>query len=128
MPSTRLFPKRGSLPVPEASAAAPHPGEILLMEFLKPLGVTQKAFAEHIGVGAMAVSDLCRGKRAVTPQLAFRLGRGLGMESEFWLNAQVHYDLGREMARLQRIGEWERIVVIPAWRPAKALRRTFAST
>jgi len=58
-----------------------HPGEMLLEEFLKPLGMTQVALAEKIGVSYPRINELVRGKRGVTPDTALRLERLFGMES-----------------------------------------------
>ena len=69
------------------------PGEILLEEFLKPLGVTQYRLAKEIGVSHRRIGEIVVGKRAITADTAARLGVYFGMEAEFWLNLQVHYDL-----------------------------------
>jgi len=69
------------------------PGEILLEEFLKPLGVTQYRLAKEIGVPQRRIGEIVAGKRAVTADTAARLGVYFGMEAEFWLNLQAHYDL-----------------------------------
>ena len=76
-----------------------HPGEILLEEFLKPLGVTQVAFAEHIGVSVQRVNELIRGKRGVTPETAWLLAQALKTTPEFWVNLQVAHDLARNRPR-----------------------------
>ncbi|MDZ4832038.1 MAG: HigA family addiction module antitoxin [Phycisphaerae bacterium] len=70
-----------------------HPGEILLEEFLKPLGVTQVAFAEHIGVPLQRVNEIIRRKRGVTAETAWLLSRALGTTPQLWLNLQSNYDL-----------------------------------
>lgn len=70
-----------------------HPGEMLLEAFLKPLGMTQAALAEKIGVSYPRVNELIRGKRGVTPDTALRLERLFGMEAQFWLNLQLAWDL-----------------------------------
>lgn len=70
-----------------------HPGEMLLEEFLKPLGMTQTELAEKIGVSFPRVNELIHGKRGVTPDTALRLERLLGMEAQFWLNLQLAWDL-----------------------------------
>lgn len=70
-----------------------HPGEMLLEEFLKPLGMTQADLAEKIGVSYPRVNELVRGKRGVTPDTALRLERLFGMEAQFWLNLQLAWDL-----------------------------------
>ena len=60
-----------------------HPGEILLEEFLKPLGVTQVAFASHIGVSVQRINELVRGKRGITPETAWLLSQALGTTHQF---------------------------------------------
>ena len=72
-----------------------HPGEILVEEFLGPLGVTQVAFAAHLGVPVQRVNELVRGKRGVTPETAWLLSQALGTTPEFWMNLQAAHDLGR---------------------------------
>ncbi len=72
-----------------------HPGEILLEEFLKPLGITQVEFARHIGVSVQRVNEIVRGKRGVTPQTAWLFAQALGTTPQFWLNLQNSYDLTR---------------------------------
>lgn len=70
-----------------------HPGEILLEEFLEPLGQTQVALAEHLGVPVQRINELVRGKRGVTPETAWLLSQALNTTPEFWLNLQTAYDL-----------------------------------
>ena len=69
------------------------PGEILLEEFLRPLGLTQTAFARHLGVPVRRVNEIVRGKRAVSPETAQLFAAALGTSAEFWMNAQSSYDL-----------------------------------
>ncbi len=69
------------------------PGEILLEEFLRPLGVTQTALAKHIGVPIRRVNEIVRGRRAVSPETAQLLAAALGTSAEFWMTAQASYDL-----------------------------------
>lgn len=70
-----------------------HPGEILSEEFLKPLGITQVALAEHLGVPVQRINELVRGKRGVTPETAWLLAGALGTTPELWLNLQANHDL-----------------------------------
>lgn len=70
-----------------------HPGEMLLEEFLKPLGLTQKELAARIGVSYPRVNEVIHGKRGVTPDTALRLGQLLGTSPQFWLNLQMAWDL-----------------------------------
>ena len=70
-----------------------HPGEILLEEFLRPMGISQYRLAKDIGVPQRRISEITQGKRAITADTALRLGRYFGMEAQFWLNLQSRYDL-----------------------------------
>ena len=77
-----------------------HPGEILLEEFLKPLGITQYRLAKEIGVPAQRIGDIVAGKRAITADTALRLSRYLGTSERFWLNLQARYQIEVERDRL----------------------------
>ena len=70
-----------------------HPGEMLLEEFLKPLGISQSAFAVRLGVSFPRLNEIIRGRRAVTPDSALRLARVTGMSADFWLGLQQDWDL-----------------------------------
>ncbi len=70
-----------------------HPGEMLLKEFLEPLGVTQRDVARAIRVPYQRVNELINGRRGVTPSTALRLARYLGTTPEVWLNLQQRWDL-----------------------------------
>ena len=70
-----------------------HPGEMLLEEFLRPLGISQSAFAVRLGVSFPRLNEIVRGKRAVTPNTALRLARVTGMRADFWLGLQQDWDL-----------------------------------
>lgn len=73
--------------------APTHPGEMLLKEFIEPLGLTQKAFAEHLGWTYAKLNEIVHGKRGVTAESALALGDAFKMEASFWLNLQMNYDL-----------------------------------
>jgi addiction module HigA family antidote len=73
--------------------AATHPGEILMKEFLGPMGVSQVAFAAHIGVPVQRVNEIVRRKRGITPQTAWLLSQALETTPDFWLNLQSAFDL-----------------------------------
>ncbi len=73
--------------------APTHPGEMLLEEFLVPMGITQRELAEGIGVPYQRVNELVNGRRGVTPSTALRLARYFGTSSGFWMNGQVRWDL-----------------------------------
>lgn len=70
-----------------------HPGEMLLEEFLRPLGMTQTELAERIHVSYPRVNEIVNGKRGVTPGTALRLSKLFGTTPEFWLNGQRNWDL-----------------------------------
>jgi addiction module HigA family antidote len=79
-----------------------HPGEILLEEFLIPLGITQNALALKIRVPATRIGDIVHGKRAITPDTALRLARFFGNSPEFWLNLQQMHDLSKARLELKK--------------------------
>jgi addiction module HigA family antidote len=70
-----------------------HPGEILLEDFLQPLGISRYRLAKSIGVPQRRVDEICAGKRAVTVDTALRLARFFGTDAQSWLNLQAEYDL-----------------------------------
>jgi antitoxin HigA-1 len=70
-----------------------HPGEMLLAEFLEPLGLTQKHLADSIHVPYQRINEIINGKRGVTPSTALRLAKFFGMSNDFWLNLQLRWDL-----------------------------------
>ena len=77
-----------------------HPGEILLEEFLRPLGLSQYRLAKDVNVPARRINEIVRGSRAVSADTALRLARYFGMSERFWLNLQGRYDLEVEKDRL----------------------------
>ena len=86
-----------------------HPGEILQREFLDALGVTQVAFAAHIGVPNQRINEIVRGKRGVTPKTAWLFAQALDTSPEFWLNLQAFHDLAKtqpksEVRKLRKAG------------------------
>jgi addiction module HigA family antidote len=72
-----------------------HPGEILLEEYLKPLGITQVALAQHLGIPVQRVNEIVNGKRGITPETAWLLAHAFETSPEFWTDLQVTYDLAR---------------------------------
>ena len=76
-----------------------HPGEILLKDFLGPMGISQYRLAKSISVPPRRINEIVHGKRAITADTALRLGAFFRMEEQFWLNLQTHYDL--EVARIE---------------------------
>ena len=77
-----------------------HPGEVLLEEFLTPLGVSQYRLAKDISVPPRRISEIVRGRRSITADTALRLARFFRTTERFWLNLQVRYDLEVEKDRL----------------------------
>ncbi len=76
-----------------------HPGEILLEDFLEPMGISQYRLAKSISVPPRRINEIVHGKRAITADTALRLGAFFRMEEQFWLNLQTHYDL--EVAKIE---------------------------
>jgi antitoxin HigA-1 len=81
-----------------------HPGEMLLEEFLKPLGMSQSAFAIRLGVSFPRLNEIIRGKRSVTPDTALRLARVLGTSADFWLGLQQDWDLWNALHSKEAVG------------------------
>ena len=87
------------------------PGSILLREFLEPLGITQTAFARHIGVTTARLSEIVHGERPVTMDSALRFERALGLSAESWMRMQlavdmydaIHGQLGKTVRRIKPI-------------------------
>jgi len=86
--------------MPGKKLAPVPPGEVLLEEFLKPLGVSQYKLAKDISVPSRRINEIVHGKRAVTADTALRLARYLGTSERFWLNLQARYELEVEKDRL----------------------------
>jgi antitoxin HigA-1 len=89
-----------------------HPGEILLEEFLKPLGITQYRLAKEIGVPAQRIGDIVAGKRAITADTDLRLCRFFGLSEGYWLRGQARFDTETAKenlaAELAKIKPWAR--------------------
>ena len=77
-----------------------HPGEILLGEFLRPLGISQYRLAKNIRVPPRRINEIVRGQRAITADTALRLARYFQTTERFWINLQTRYDLEVEKDRL----------------------------
>ena len=87
-----------------------HPGEILLEEFLKPMGISQYRLAKDISVPPPRINEIVHGKRGVSANTALRLERYFGLSEGFWLRLQAHYDLEVEKDRLaERLEEEVRV-------------------
>ncbi len=72
-----------------------HPGEMLIEEFLTPMGITQKELANSIHVPYQRVNEIINKKRGITPSTALRLAKYFGMPEDFWMNIQLRWDLYR---------------------------------
>lgn len=70
-----------------------HPGEMLLEEFLNPMGITQRDLADNIHVPYQRINEIVNGRRGITPSTALRLAKFLGMSADFWMNLQLRWDL-----------------------------------
>jgi addiction module HigA family antidote len=101
--------------MPARKLAQIHPGEVLLADFLEPLGLSQYRLARDISVPPRRINEIVHGKRAITADTALRLARYFGTSERFWLNLQARYDLEaqrdalgarleREVAVLERAG------------------------
>lgn len=88
-----------------------HPGEMLLEEFLEPLGITQREIADAIHVPYQRINELVNGRRGVTPSTALRLGQYFGMSPGYWMNLQLRWDLfhakREEASELRRIKQYK---------------------
>jgi addiction module HigA family antidote len=88
----------------------PHPGEILLEEFLKPMGITQYRLAKEIGVPQRRIGEIVSGIRAVTPDTGLRLSKFFGMSDDFWTGLQMDFDAAKAKdtfrAAISRIKPW----------------------
>lgn len=80
------------------------PGEILLEEFMEPLGVNQRQLASDLDIPISRVSDIVHGRRGITADTALRFGEYFGTEPQFWLNLQATYDL-----QVAQDADWQRI-------------------
>src|SRR4030066_2307102 len=87
-----------------------HPGEILMEEFLKPLGISQYKLAKDINVSARRINEIVHGKRSISADTALRLSRYFNLSERFWLNLQARYDLEKEKDKFRgRIESEEKV-------------------
>ena len=89
-----------------------HPGEILLEEFLKPMGISQYRLAKDISVPARRINEIVHGKRAISADSALRLSRYFGMSERFWLNLQTQYDIEVQKDKIDKQFEEEVKVLV----------------
>ncbi|MCP4680848.1 MAG: HigA family addiction module antidote protein [Desulfobacterales bacterium] len=78
------------------------PGDVLLEEFLEPMGITQNLLAKDINVPANRISQIIHGKREITADTALRLGKYFGIEPEFWINLQMRYNMKTAKSKLEK--------------------------
>jgi antitoxin HigA-1 len=78
-----------------------HPGEILLEEFLEPMGISQYRLAKDVSVPPRRINEIVLGKRAITPDTALRLSLYFGLSERFWMNLQTRYDIETEKDKLE---------------------------
>lgn len=100
MSRSPIITREGEELVIEDKMAPVHPGEILKEDFMIPMGISQYLLAKDIGVDPRRINAIIHGKRAITADTALRLGRYFGIEPEFWMNLQTHYNLEVESDRL----------------------------
>jgi antitoxin HigA-1 len=79
------------------------PGEILLEEYLQPLGMSQNAFARAIGVSPRSINEIVLGRRAITPDMSIRFGSAFRQSPRFWLNIQTESDFRQAMRRQRKL-------------------------
>lgn len=91
----------------------PHPGEILLEEFLKPMGITQYRLAKEIGVPQRRIGEIVAGNRSVTADTGLRLSRFFGMSDDFWVGLQLDFDAANVKDQLK-----ETLAKIRPWKQA----------
>ena len=113
--TTKRTPPRRSLVNRRLPTELPpvHPGEMLLEEFLKPLGISQSAFAIQLGVSFPRLNEIVREKRGVTADTALRLAQVTRMSADFWLGLQLDWDLwhalrSKDVARIAKLQPLER--------------------
>ena len=99
--------------MPKDKIINPHPGEILLEEFLKPMRISQNRLAMELRVPCHRVNEIVRGRRGITADSALRLSKFFGTTPDFWLNLQISYDLVAAQEHLKeelpRIHQYEAV-------------------
>lgn len=80
----------------KSKLSAPHPGNILLKEFIEPLKLSQYRLAKDIHVPSRRINEIVHGERSISVDTAIRLGRYFKMSAEFWLKLQIHYELQKQ--------------------------------
>jgi antitoxin HigA-1 len=104
------------------------PGEMLLEEFIRPLGMTQAELADRIGVSYVRLNEIVNGRRGITPSTALRLAKALGTTPQFWLNGQLALDLYRVSHDPAGHNGWSRTNVHRGEQCPAALESVFGAT
>ena len=94
--------------------APPSAGEILAEEFLSPLGLSQSAFARHVGWSHSKLNEIIQGKRGITPETAMVFADALGTTAQFWLNAQLAMDLWNAKQNHKKVERLPQLKKLPA--------------
>lgn len=81
----------------------PHPGEVLLEDFLKPMAISQSRLAQEIGVPPRRINEIVKGQRAISADTALRLGAFYGTDAESWINLQSDYELRQAKAKIAKV-------------------------
>jgi addiction module HigA family antidote len=89
------------------------PGQMLLDEFIRPLGMTQAELADRIGVSYVRMNEIVNGRRGITPSTALRLAKALGTSPQFWLSSQLALDLYRASHDEEELRQLELIEPVP---------------
>lgn len=84
-----------------------HPGEVLMRDFIEPMGITRYKVAKLAKVQQRRIDEICRSERAITGDTALRLARLLGVDAAFWINLQAQYDLDMSYRKMHKIIEKE---------------------
>ena len=98
----------------EARIPVPHPGEILLEDYLRPMGISQNQLSQSMRVPANRIHAIIHGRRAITAETALRLGQALGTSPELWLGLQMEYDLRKAKQELAATIEREVLLLSAA--------------
>ena len=80
-----------------------HPGEMLLEEFLTPMGITQKDLADNIEVPYQRINEIVNGRRGITPSTALRLAKFFDMSADFWMNLQLRLDMYHALKKEEKV-------------------------
>ena len=97
-----------------------HPGEVLLEEFLKPMGISQYRLAKDINVPPRRINEIVHGTRGITPDTGLRLSRSFGTSERFWINLQTRYDIEMGKRRLGNLLDTEvRSLALAKWRKTR---------